>query len=219
VRAVVADDVMLVRVGITQLLARAGVDVVSEADNPQGLLRAVALHRPDVAVVDIRMPPTHTDEGLLAAHRIRAEHPATAVVVLSQYLEPAYARRLLAEQPAGLGYVLKQRVADVDVLLDAMRRVAQGECVLDPAIADRVVQSVEGRASVAALTDREREVLGLMAQGLSNAAIATGLHLSERTVESVSAVLFRKLGIEPDPDVNRRVLAVVRLLQEQAPPR
>lgn len=218
-RAVVADDVMLVRVGITQLLARAGVDVVSEADNPQGLLRAVALHRPDVAVVDIRMPPTHTDEGLLAAHRIRAEHPATAVVVLSQYLEPAYARRLLAEQPAGLGYVLKQRVADVDVLLDAMRRVAQGECVLDPAIADRVVQSVEGRASVAALTDREREVLGLMAQGLSNAAIATGLHLSERTVESVSAVLFRKLGIEPDPDVNRRVLAVVRLLQEQAPPR
>ena len=218
-RAVVADDVMLVRAGITQLLERAGVDVVAEADNPQALLRAVALHRPDVAVVDIRMPPTHTDEGLLAAHRIRAEHPATAVVVLSQYLEPAYARRLLAEQPAGLGYVLKQRVADVEVLLDAMRRVAEGECVLDPAIADRVVQSVEGRASVAALTDREREILGLMAQGLSNAAIAAGLHLSERTVESVSALLFRKLGIDPDPDVNRRVLAVVRLLQEQAPPR
>jgi DNA-binding NarL/FixJ family response regulator len=173
----------------------------------------VALHGPDVAVVDIRMPPTHTDEGLVAARRIRDQHPGTAVLLLSQYLEPRYAQRLLADQPGGLGYLLKERVADVAVLIDALRRLTEGECVIDPTIVARLLRRRRPDSPLERLTDREREVLGLMAEGLSNAAIAGRLKLSERTVEAVSGHVFDKLGLEPSPGLNRRVMAVLTLVR------
>jgi len=140
VRVVIADDVMLVRSGLARLLTDAGVTVAGEAADGAALLRLVALERPDVAIVDIRMPPTHTDEGLVAARSIRTQHPGTAVVLLSQYLEPRYARRLLADQPGGLGYLLKERVSDIAVLVDALARVTAGECVIDPTIVSRLMQ-------------------------------------------------------------------------------
>lgn len=212
-RVVVADDVMLIRSGLARLLADAGIDVVAEAADADELLRAVALEHPDAAVVDIRMPPTHTDEGLIAARRIRERHPDTAVVLLSQYLEPRYAQRLLAEAPEGLGYLLKERVADIAVLIDALRRVTEGECVLDPTIITRLLRRHRDHSPVAGLTPRQREILGVMAEGRSNAGIARELGISERTVEAVCAQLFRTLGLEPSPDDNRRVLAVLALLR------
>lgn len=212
-RVVVADDVMLVRSGLARLLADAGVEVVGEAGDADALLRLVAAASPDVAVVDIRMPPTHTDEGLVAAHRIRQGHPATAVVLLSQFVEPRYAQRLLADQPGGLGYLLKERVSDIAVLVDALRRVCEGECVLDPTIVSRLMQRRRAASPVDRLTAREREVLALMAEGRSNAGVAQQLHLSERTVEAVTAQVFRKLDLEPSPEVNRRVLAVLAALR------
>jgi DNA-binding NarL/FixJ family response regulator len=213
VRVVIADDVMLVRSGVARLLVDAGVDVVGEAADADDLLRLVADHHPDVAIVDIRMPPTHTDEGLIAARRIRERHPATAVVLLSQHVEPRYAGRLLADQPGGLGYLLKERVSDVAVLVDALRRVTEGECVIDPTIVARILSRRRPDDPVERLTDREREVLSLMAEGRSNAGIAGQLHLSERTVEATCAQVFRKLDLEPSPEVNRRVLAVLRMLR------
>jgi DNA-binding NarL/FixJ family response regulator len=213
VRVVIADDVMLVRSGIARLLTDRGVDVVGEACDAAELLRLIALQRPDVAIVDIRMPPTHTDEGLVAARRIRTEYPATAVVVLSQHVEPAYAQRLLAGQPAGLGYLLKERVSDMAVLVDALCRVHDGECVLDPTIVAQIVRRHDPGSPVHRLSDREREVLDLMAEGRSNAGIAATLVLSERTVEAACTNLFRKLGLAATPDVNRRVLAVLTLLR------
>jgi DNA-binding NarL/FixJ family response regulator len=212
-RVVIADDVMLVRSGLARLLVEAGVEVVGEAADADELLRLVALKRPDAATVDIRMPPTHTDEGLIAAHRIRSEYPDTGVVVLSQYVEPLYARRLLADQPGGLGYLLKERVSDVAVLVDALRRVGDGECVLDPTIVARVMRGQQPSSALDRLTAREREVLMLMAEGRSNVAIANMLFLSERTVEAATAQVFRKLRIEPSPDINRRVLAVLTVLR------
>lgn len=213
-RVVVADDVMLVRSGLARLLTEAGVEVVGEAADADEALRLVALEQPDVAVVDIRMPPTHTDEGLVAARRIREQHPGTAVVLLSQYVEPRYAERLLADQPEGLGYLLKERVSDIAVLVDALRRVSEGECVIDPTIIRRIMQRPSASSSpVQRLSEREREVLALMAEGRSNAGIAAQLFLSERTVEAVTAQVFRKLDLEPSPDVNRRVLAVLTLLR------
>jgi DNA-binding NarL/FixJ family response regulator len=213
VRVVVADDVMLIRSGLARLLTDAGVEVVGEASDADELLRLVTLERPDAAVVDIRMPPTHTDEGLTAARRIRTQAPGTAVVLLSQYLEPRYAQRLLADQPGGLGYLLKERVSDIAVLVDALRRVTEGECVIDPTIVSRLMRRRVAGSPLAALTPRERDILGLMAQGRSNHAVANELGISERTVEAASAQLFRKLGLEQSPDVNRRVLAVLRLLR------
>ncbi len=209
----IADDVMLLRSGLARLLTDSGVAVVAECSDADALLRAVALERPDAAVVDIRMPPTHTDEGLVAARRIRDRHPATAVLLLSQYLEPRYARRLLADHPGGLGYLLKERVADVAVLVDTLRRLTEGECVVDPTIVARLLRRRRPDSPLDRLTDREREVLGLMAQGLSNAAIAARLTLSERTVEAVCGQVFTKLGLEPSPEVNRRVLAVLTLVR------
>ena len=211
-RVVVADDVMLVRSGLARLLTDAGVDVVGEAADADALLKLVALEQPDVAIVDIRMPPTHTDEGLVAARRIRERYP-TAVVVLSQYLEARYAQRLLADQPGGLGYLLKERVSDIAVLIDALRRVTEGECVIDPTIVSRLMQRRRPNSPLSHLTPREREILALMAEGRSNSGIAGELVLSERTVETVCAQVFRKLGLEPSPDVNRRVLAVLTLLR------
>ncbi|MDP9319119.1 MAG: response regulator transcription factor [Actinomycetota bacterium] len=212
-RVVIADDVMLLRSGLARLLADAEVEVVGECGDADHLLRLVAEHEPDVALVDIRMPPTHRDEGLVAARRIRQTHPSTAVLLLSQYLEPRYAQRLLADQPGGLGYLLKERVADVAVLVDALRRVHEGECVVDPTIVARILGRRRPNSPLERLTQREHEILGLMAEGRSNAGIAAQLHLSDRTIEAACAHVFRKLGLEPSPDVNRRVSAVLYLLR------
>jgi len=212
-RVVIADDVMLVRSGLARLLEDAGVQVVGEAGDVDGLLALVARQQPDVAIVDIRMPPTHSDEGLVAARRIRQEHPATAVVLLSQYVEPRYAQRLLADQPGGLGYLLKERVSNIAVLVDALQRVTEGECVIDPTIVAQLIRSRRPDSPLDRLTDREREILALMAEGRSNAGIAWELGISERTVEAASAIVFQKLDLEPSPDLNRRVLAVLTLLR------
>jgi DNA-binding NarL/FixJ family response regulator len=213
VRVVVADDVMIVRAGLVRLLTDAEVTVVAEAADSDELLRLVALERPDVAVVDIRMPPTHTDEGLTAARRIREQYPRTAVLLLSQYLAPHYAERLLADRPGGVGYLLKERVSDLSTLVDALRRVGDGQCVVDPAIVARLLERERRPSPLTGLSQRERETLGLMAEGHSNAGIAQRLGVAERTVESLCAQLFRKLDLQPDPDVNRRVLAVLTLLR------
>ena len=212
-RVVIADDVMLLRSGLARLLEDVGIEVVAECADGDELLRAVVAELPDVAIVDIRMPPTHRDEGLVAAQRIRESVPATAVLLLSQYLEPRYAQRLMADQPAGLGYLLKARVADVAVLVDALRRVTEGECVIDPTIVARMLSRRRPDSPILRLTEREHEVLGLMAEGRSNAGIAAHLGISERTVEAACAQVFRKLDLEPSPDVNRRVLAVLSLLR------
>lgn len=212
-RVVIADDVMLLRSGLARLLQDTGVEVAAECADGDELVRAVDRERPDVAIVDIRMPPTHRDEGLVAARRIRELHPRTAVLLLSQYLEPRYAQRLLADQPGGLGYLLKSRVADVAVLVDALRRVAEGECVIDPTIVAKLLARRRVDSPLERLTDREHQVLGLMAEGRSNAGIAAHLGLSERTVEATCAQVFRKLDLEPSPDLNRRVLAVLALLR------
>lgn len=212
-RVVVADDVMLVRSGLARLLADAGIDVVGEAANVDRLLRLVALEAPDVAIVDIRMPPTHTDEGLVAARRIQEQHPATAVVLLSQYLEPRYAERLLADQPGGLGYLLKERVSDIAVLVDALRRVTEDECVIDPTIVSQLMRRRRPNSPLTRLTAREREILALIAEGRSNAGVARQLGISQRTVEAACAQVFQKLDLEPSPDLNRRVLAVLTLLR------
>jgi DNA-binding NarL/FixJ family response regulator len=204
---------MLLRTGLARLLTESGITVVAECADADDLLREVALNGPDVAVVDIRMPPTHTDEGLVAARRIREHHPGTAVLLLSQHLEPRYAQRLLADQPGGLGYLLKERVADVAVLIDALRRLTEGECVIDPTIVARLLRRRRPDSPLQRLTDREREVLGLMAEGLSNTAIASRLTLSERTIEAVSRQVFDKLGLEASPQLNRRVLAVLTLVR------
>jgi len=159
------------------------------------------------------MPPTHTDEGLIAARQIRDGFPSTAVLLLSQHLEPRYAQRLMADQPAGLGYLLKERVADVAVLVDSLRRLTEGECVIDPTIVARLMRRRRPDSPLERLTDRERQILSLMAEGRSNAGIAARLRISERTVEAASAQVFQKLGLEPSHDLNRRVLAVLTLLR------
>ena len=209
----IADDVMLIRSGIARLLADTGIEVIGEAADAAELLRLVALGNPDAAIVDIRMPPTHTDEGLTAARQIRERYPDTAVVVLSQYVESRYAQRLLADQPGGVGYLLKERVSDIAVLVDALHRVADGECVLDPTIVSQLMQRRRPDSPLTQLTSRERDILALMAEGRSNSAIAGELRISERTVEATCAHLFRKLQLEPSADVNRRVLAVLTALR------
>jgi DNA-binding NarL/FixJ family response regulator len=204
---------MLTREGIARLLAEAGVDVVAQAQDAAELVQHVRLARPDAAIVDIRMPPTHTDEGLVAAQQIRSEHPNVGVLVLSQYVEPSYALRLLEEHPERIGYLLKERVFDVAVLVDALRRLVEGESVVDPTIVSRLVGRRRREDPLAALTDREREVLGLIAEGLSNKAIAARLFVTERTVEAHSKQIFLKLRLETSPDSHRRVLAVLAYLR------
>jgi len=213
VRVVVADDVMITREGIVHLLRGAGFDVVGQAGDLDGLLRAVALDSPDVAIVDIRMPPTHTDEGLVAARRIRTEHPGVGVLVLSQYVEPMYALQLLEEHPGRVGYLLKERVFDVAILIDAIRRIADDETVIDPTIVARLVNRHRAQDPLNKLTEREREVLGLLAEGLSNSAIARRLVVTERTVQAHTTQIFQKLQLEANPDSHRRVMAVVTYLQ------
>jgi len=214
-RVVVADDVMLTREGIARLLDEAGIDVVAQAEDAEGLLREVRLKHPDAAIADIRMPPSHTDEGLVAAQRIRAEHPDVAVLVLSQYVEPSYAMRLLEEHPERVGYLLKQRVFDVAVLVDALRRIGDGETVVDPTIVSRLVGRQRRQNPLDELTPREREVLSLVAEGLSNRAIASRLVVTERTVEAHVKQVFMKLGLAVDPDSHRRVLAVLACLRSE----
>jgi DNA-binding NarL/FixJ family response regulator len=213
VRVVVADDTMLTREGIVRLLRETGIDVVAQAENAEELVRHVELSRPDAAIVDIRMPPTHTDEGLVAAQEIRTRHPAVGVLVLSQYVEPGYALRLLEDHPERVGYLLKERVFDVAVLVDALRRIVEGESVVDPTIVSRLLGRRRREDPLAALTDREREVLGLIAEGLSNRAIGSRLFVTERTVEAHSKQIFTKLGLVSGPDSHRRVLAVLAYLR------
>jgi DNA-binding NarL/FixJ family response regulator len=212
-RVVVADDVMLTREGIVRLLGDAGIDVVAEAEDAEGLLRHVRLKRPDAAIVDIRMPPTHTDEGLAATQRIRTEYPEVGVLVLSQYVEPSYAMRLLEEHPERVGYLLKQRVFDAAILVDALRRIAEGESVIDPTIVSRLLGRRRREDRLTELTEREREVLALVAEGLSNRAIAGRLFVTQRTVESHVKQIFLKLNLEVNPESHRRVLAVLAYLR------
>jgi DNA-binding NarL/FixJ family response regulator len=213
VRVVVADDAMLTREGIVRLLREADIDVVAQAENADELLRHVRLARPEAAVVDIRMPPTHTDEGLVAAQRIRTEHPQVGVLVLSQYVEPSYAIRLLEEHPERVGYLLKERVFDVAILVDALRRIIDGETVVDPTIVSRLVGRRRRADPLAELTAREREVLALVAEGLSNKAIAARLYVTERTVEAHVKQIFLKLKLDANPESHRRVLAVLAHLR------
>jgi len=213
VRVVVADDVMLTREGIVRLLRDAEIDVVAQAEDADALLHHVRLTRPDVAIVDIRMPPTHTDEGLIAAQQIRAEHPNVGVLVLSQYVEPSYAMRLLEEHPERVGYLLKERVFDVALLLDALRRIVDSETVIEPTIVSRLVGRRRRTDPLAELSAREREVLGLVAEGLSNKAIAARLFVTDRTVEAHVKQIFRKLRLDANPESHRRVLAVLAYLR------
>jgi DNA-binding NarL/FixJ family response regulator len=212
-RVVIADDVMLTRAGVSRLLSDAGMKVVAEVGDAEELLRAVEVHRPDVAVVDIRMPPTHTDEGLAAARSIRAEYPDVGVLVLSQYVEPLFAMQLLEDHPERCGYLLKERVFDVAILLDAIRRINDGDTVIDSTIVSRLVGSKHREGPLASLTPREREVLALIAEGLSNRAIAERMYVSERTVEAHVSQIFLKLRLPDTPDRHRRVLAVVAHLR------
>ena len=212
-RVVVADDVMLTREGIVRLLEEAGMEVVGQAGDATSLVRLVRGTLPDAAIVDIRMPPTHTDEGLVAASMIRTELPQVAVLILSQYIEPSYAMRLLEEHPERVGYLLKERVFDVALLVDALRRLGDGETVIDPTIVSRLVGRRRREDPLEELTPRERETLGLVAEGLSNKAIAARLVVTERTVEAHVKQVFMKLNLDTNPDSHRRVLAVLAYLR------
>ena len=216
-RVVIADDATLIREGIAQVLAQNGVDVVAQVGDADTLLAAVHETRPEVALVDIRMPPTHTDEGLRAARQIRARYPETAVLVLSQHLEPDYALRLIESRPEGVGYLLKERVGRVEQLLDAVERVAAGECVVDRSIVDELLARPRRVDPIAQLTPREREILALMAEGRSNKGICQALWLSPKTVETHIRGAFTKLGIPETAEDNRRVLAVLTYLQRREP--
>jgi DNA-binding NarL/FixJ family response regulator len=214
VRVVVADDSTLLREGLVRLLEEGGLEVVGQAADGEELLRKVRAHKPDVAVVDVRMPPTHTDEGLRAAREIRAELPEVSVLVLSQYVEVAYARELLAESAEGLGYLLKDRVADVGALTDAVRRVGAGGSALDPEVVSQMLGRRRNDDPLEQLTPREREVLGLMAEGRSNGAIAAELVVSERAVEKHVTGIFAKLELGASSEDHRRVLAVLHFLDQ-----
>jgi DNA-binding NarL/FixJ family response regulator len=204
---------MLMRDGISRLLDDGGIEVVASAADVDELYSAVRFRKPDVALIDIRMPPTHTDEGLVAARQIRTHHPETGVLVLSQHLVPEYAIRLLEDQPAGCGYLLKDRVGDIAVLIDAMRRVHAGETVVDSGIVNQLFARRRRNDPIESLTPREREVLELVAEGRSNRAISQQLFIADRTVESHVQHVFDKLGLAEDPGTNRRVLAALTILR------
>jgi DNA-binding NarL/FixJ family response regulator len=212
VRLVIAEDSVLLREGMARLLEEQGFEVAGQAGDGDDLVRKVMAHKPDVAIVDVRMPPTHTDEGLRAAQRIREDLPGTGVLVLSQYVEEEYATELIGDRAEGVGYLLKDRVADVDAFVDAVRRVGQGGSALDP----EVVSLMLGRKRdepLGELTPREREVLSLMAEGLSNHAIAERLVVTERAIEKHVTSIFGKLRLPPTGDTHRRVLAVLAYMR------
>jgi DNA-binding NarL/FixJ family response regulator len=209
-RIVIADDAAILRDGLAHLLTTRGHEIVAAVADAQALRTAVAEHRPDVAVIDIRMPPTHTDEGLRTAIELRRDHPDVGILLFSQYVETRFASDLLAGSPAGVGYLLKERVGDIDDFVDALNRVASGGTALDPEVVGHLLNA--GRRGVGALTPRERDVLGLMAEGRTNAAIAKTLVVSDRAVEKHIANIFLKLGLPPSGDDHRRVLAVLRYL-------
>ena len=215
-RVVLADDTYIVREGVRMVLEREGYEVVSVSEDAEELLAAVEEHLPDVVVTDIRMPPTRTDEGIRAARQIRAEHPDIGVVVLSQYVEPDYALRLLEDGSAGLAYLLKERVGDAGALADAVERVAVGESKIDPKVVDALIQGRRGKqeSKLDRLTPRESEVMAELAGGKSNRAVAETLFLSERAVEKHINSIFTKLDLIPEPETNRRVLAVLLYLAE-----
>lgn len=213
-RVVIADDEALLREGLSRLLQEHGVQVVGAAGTAADLLRWVELRRPDVALVDIRMPPTRTDEGLKAADEIRRRFPEVGVLVLSHHLESRYAMRLLEDHPERAGYLLKERVSNVGVLTDALERIVEGECVLDPTIVTRLLRRRRPAGPLNELTAREREVLELLAEGRSNQGVAAALGLSGKTVETYIGQIFSKLGIEEAPDYHRRVLAVLAYLRD-----
>jgi DNA-binding NarL/FixJ family response regulator len=212
-RVVVADDAPLIREGVARLLAEHGVEVIDQVGDAAALLRTVRELHPDVALVDIRMPPTLTDEGLRAAREIRLRYPGTAVLVLSQHLEPDYALQLVEAKPERVGYLMKERVGRIEELLDAVRRVAAGECVVDRAIVDDLLTRRRRTDPIDELTSREREILALMAEGRSNQGICRLLWLSPKTVETHIRGAFAKLGISAAPEDNRRVLAVLAYLR------
>jgi DNA-binding NarL/FixJ family response regulator len=212
-RVVIADDAPLIREGVTRLLTENAVEVVAQVGDAQALLVCVRDLRPDVALIDVRMPPTHTDEGLRAAHEIRSHYPGTAVLVLSQHLEPEYAMRLIDEKPERAGYLMKERVGRVEQLLDALERVAAGGCVVDRAVVEELLARRRQVDPLEGLTPREREILGLIAEGRSNQGNCRTLWLSPKTVETHIRGAFAKLGIREAPEDNRRVLAVLAYLR------
>jgi DNA-binding NarL/FixJ family response regulator len=214
-RVVIAEDEALLREGLARLLTEAGLDVVGTAGTPGELEELVRRTVPDVAIIDIKMPPTFTEEGLVAAQAIRSRYPSVAVLVLSQYLESVYAARLLENHTESVGYLLKDRVSDVAVLVDALRRVRDGESVLDPTIVQRLLRRRRERDTLTDLTPRELEVLELMAEGQSNRAIETALVVSPKTVEAHIRQIFMKLGFDETPDRHRRVLAVLTYLRRR----
>jgi len=210
---VIADDEVLLRDGLDRLLTEAGFEVVGKAGTAGELRREVELARPHVAIIDIKMPPTHTDEGLVAAQEIRASHPDVGVLVLSHYLESRYAMRLIQQHPGGSGYLLKERVSGLGVLADALARVHEGECVVDPTIVSRLLGRARPTSPIGQLTERERQVLALMAEGRSNKGICEHLFLGPKTVEGHVRNIFTKLGIGESADDHRRVLAVLTYLR------
>ena len=212
-RAIVADDTALIREGVARILEDAGLEVVGKAADAEDLIRKVRAHKPDVAIVDVRMPPTQTDEGLRAAKEIRERHTSTGVLVLSQCVEPAYALELLGESAEGVGYLLKDRVSDFDEFAAAVRRVAEGGSALDPTVVSQLVGRHRRDDPLGDLSPREREVLELMAEGRSNQAIAARLFVTLRAVEKHVTSIFGKLGLPPAPEDHRRVLAVLAFLR------
>ena len=213
-RVVVADDHVLMRAGVVELLTGAGFDVVGQAGDAETLLELISATSPAVAVVDIRMPPTYTLEGLRAAHEIRARHGrAVGVVMLSQHIEARYAVELISDGAAGLGYLLKDRILDPAELGAAVRRVGEGGSAIDPGVIEQLMRRGLNRGPLASMTEREREVLAGMAEGRSNQSIAASLHISEKTVEGCTGRIFSKLGLEADADQHRRVRAVLTYLQ------
>jgi serine/threonine-protein kinase len=215
-RLVLADDSLLLREGMARLVTEAGFDVVGQAGDAPTLLTAIRTHQPDVAIIDIRMPPTFTDEGLQAAEAIRTEHGTTVgILVLSQYVETTFALRLVADGAGGVGYLLKDRVDDLDDFADAIRRIAKGGSVIDPEVVAQLVGRRRARRPIDDLTEREREVLSLMAEGRSNQAICDRLFLAPKTVEAHIANIFSKLELLPAPDDHRRVLAVLAYLGDE----
>jgi DNA-binding NarL/FixJ family response regulator len=216
VRLILADDAVVIRQGLARLLADHGLTVVAETGTADDLLLAVARHQPDAAIVDIRMPPTFTDEGIRAAHQLRARHPGLGVLVLSQYVDVAYALKLIHGDAAGLGYLLKDRIVDIPALVDALQRITRGESVIESSLVEELLHASLVEDPLAELSPREREVLALMAEGRTDRGIREALFLSQKTVEAHARSIFRKLDLPATPNDNRRIHAVLTFLRRSS---